>query len=84
MRKPIPNHPYHAKETASLLYIINDASAAAIAMRGVDVKAECKYLDQVNDAATILAYRRRVENGGVIREVKQADGVSRFIFSTGE
>ena len=29
-------------------------------MHGHDPNAECKYLDQMNDAATVLAYRKRV------------------------
>ncbi len=46
-----------SKTAAELRYIISDASAAARAMAGHDYKAECKYLDQVNDAVTEL--RRR-------------------------
>lgn len=60
--KPIPNHPYHKKSDAELLYIIKDAGEAAKAMRGHSPQSESKYLDQVNDAATILNYRRK---GGV-------------------
>ena len=58
MTKPIPHHDYHAKSDAQLLYIIKDAGEAARAMRGMDYAAECKYLDQVNDACTVLRYRR--------------------------
>ena len=46
------------KTYAQLQYIIKDASEAAKAMQGHDPKAEAKYLDQVNDAATELARRR--------------------------
>lgn len=56
--KPIPDHDYHAKTSEALRYIIKDAGLAAEAMRGMDYAAECKYLDQVNDACTILRYRR--------------------------
>jgi hypothetical protein len=49
---------YAKKTDAELLYIIKDAREAAQAMRGVSESAECKYLDQVNDACTILAKRR--------------------------
>ncbi len=59
--RPIEGHPYHDKTTAELLYIQRDAHQAALAMRGGDPVAECKYLDQVNDASTVLYYRR---NGG--------------------
>lgn len=58
-RKPIPNHPYHAKTEAELRYISKDAAEAARNMRGVNDKAEGKYLDQVNDAQTVLGYRAR-------------------------
>jgi hypothetical protein len=55
--KPIPNHPYHSKDDRALRYIIRDAGEAARNMRGLDFIAECKYLDQINDAATVLRYR---------------------------
>jgi hypothetical protein len=55
---PLKSHPYHGRTSASLRYIIKDASEAAIAMRGMDRDAESKYLDQVNDACTILRYRQ--------------------------
>lgn len=58
--KPMPDHEYHAKSDAMLRYIIKDAGTAAEAMRGVNVDAECKYLDQMNDACTILYYRRQL------------------------
>jgi hypothetical protein len=54
---PIEGHPYHEKTDAELLYIARDAHEASIALRGTD--AELKYLDQVNDACTVLYYRRK-------------------------
>ena len=69
-RPPIAGHPYHKKSTSALHYIIKDAGEAAKAMRGHDKKAEAKYLDQVNDASTVLNFRRR---GG--KQVKEAVGV---------
>ena len=48
---------YRNKSEAELQYIIRDASEAALCMKGMDDKAECKYLDQANDACTEL-YRR--------------------------
>jgi hypothetical protein len=60
MRKPIADHPYHLKSDAELKYIAKDAHEAAEAMRGFDPKAECKYLDQMNDVATVLFYRARL------------------------
>jgi hypothetical protein len=50
---------YAGKSDAELHYIIRDAGEAGQAMRGVSIEAECKYLDQVNDASTVLAQRRR-------------------------
>ena len=52
---------YRNKTNAELQFIIKDAAdaaEAAEAMRGWNDPAECKYLDQVNDASTEL-YRRR-------------------------
>ena len=58
-RMPLKGHGYHAKTDAELRYIAKDAHEAAKAMRGMDSKAEGKYLDQVNDASTVLGYRSR-------------------------
>lgn len=68
LAKPIPGHPYHKKTDAELRYIQKDANEAAHAMRGqtsYDPNSgkrqdiEGKYLDQVNDASTVLGYRDR-------------------------
>ncbi len=56
---PIKGHPYHTKSDAELHYIHKDASEAARAMRNHNSEAEMKYLDQANDAATVLHYRRK-------------------------
>lgn len=52
---------YAKKTNDELHYIIRDASAAAVAMKSHGTMsgdaAEAKYLDQVNDATTILARR---------------------------
>lgn len=56
--KPLAGHDYHSKNDDELKYIIKDASDAAKAMKDHDTKAEAKYLDQVNDATTILAHRK--------------------------
>lgn len=58
-RIPLAGHPYHDKSDAELRHIMKDASEAARAMKGHDEKAESKYLDQVNDASTILYYRKK-------------------------
>lgn len=58
--RPLAGHTYHDRTDEELQFIIRDASLAAIAMRSLDNRqAEDKYLDQANDAATILGYRRR-------------------------
>jgi hypothetical protein len=49
---------YRAKSDAELRYIARDAHEAADAMRGHSPHAEAKYLDQVNDACTVLNERR--------------------------
>lgn len=60
---PLEGHAYHSKSDAQLHYIIKDASEAALCIRGHDRMAECKYLDQVNDACTVLNYRRGAATG---------------------
>lgn len=57
-RHPLEDHPYHKKSESELRYIMKDAGEAAQAMKGHSPKAEAKYLDQVNDAATVLNYRK--------------------------
>jgi len=57
----LPGHPYHGKTDAELLYIVKDAGEAAQAMRGLNDQAECKYLDQMNDACSILYARRNAK-----------------------
>jgi hypothetical protein len=54
---PLKGHSYHTKSENELRYIIQDASSAAKAMQGHNSTAEAKYLDQVNDAATVLHHR---------------------------
>jgi hypothetical protein len=60
-RGPLKGHAYHTKSDSELHYIVKDAGEAAQAMKGHNSKAEMKYLDQVNDASTVLHYRK---NGG--------------------
>lgn len=50
---------YRAKSDAELRYIVRDAGEAALAMRSVSAQAEAKYLDQVNDACTVLNERAK-------------------------
>ncbi len=58
MTKSLKGHPYHGKSDQELRYVLKDAAEAALAMRGLDAQAECKYLDQVNDACSVLASRK--------------------------
>ena len=59
LAQPLKGHTYHKKSEAELNYIIKDAGLAARANKGGS--AEGKYLDQMNDASTVLYYRK---NGG--------------------
>ena len=56
---PIEGHEYHKKSDAELRYILKDAGTAAKAMKDHSPRAESKYLDQVNDASTVLSFRQR-------------------------
>lgn len=56
---PLRGHRYHSLTNEELRFILRDAGLAANAMRGHDEKAENKYLDQQNDANTILGWRAR-------------------------
>ena len=58
-RHPLDGHEYHRKSDAELTYIGKDAHKAAEAMKGHNEKAEGKYLDQANDAATVRHFRKR-------------------------
>ena len=58
-RHPLEGHEYHRKSDAELTYIGKDAHKAAEAMKGHNEKAEGKYLDQANDAATVRHFRKR-------------------------
>lgn len=55
---PLPGHRFHELSDDALRYIVKDAGEAARAMRDHNPQAEAKYLDQVNDACTVLHYRR--------------------------
>ena len=61
-RAPLKGHPYHGKTEAELKYIMRDAGLAARAMGRDRPQQEGKYLDQMNDAATVLYHRRQIAN----------------------
>jgi hypothetical protein len=60
---PLKGHEYHGKSEDSLRFIHKDASEAAQNMHQMHPDTispkESKYLDQANDAATVLGYRQR-------------------------
>jgi hypothetical protein len=67
-RIPIAGHAFHSKTNDQLRYIAKDASAAAQASRGLSSynpnsgkreDTEGKYLDQMNNALTVLGFRER-------------------------
>lgn len=66
---PLDGHAYHSKSDESLRFIMKDATEAAKAMQDHSPKAESKYLDQANDAATVLHYRKT--NGITIKESEE-------------
>lgn len=59
---------YRLKTTDELRYIAKDAHAAAVAMQGHDTAAEAKYLDQVNDACTVMFERARADRRAAKQE----------------
>lgn len=76
---PLEGHPYHQKTDAELRYIAKDAGQAAQASRGLSAynptngqreDTEGKYLDQMNDASTVLGFRQR--GGADLSQDKQA------------
>jgi hypothetical protein len=60
LKRPLAGHRYHKLTDAELKYIAKDAHEAAEAVHGHDATAEAKYLDQMNDVATVLFYRARL------------------------
>lgn len=58
-RHPLEGHEYHKKTDEQLRYIGKDAHEAAEAMKGHNEKAENKYRDQANDAATVRHWRQK-------------------------
>jgi hypothetical protein len=70
-KRPIPSHPYHELPSESLRDIATDAKLAAKATQDYDAVASCKYLDQMNDAVTVLAYRKRTTESPYNRDSVQ-------------
>ena len=60
MARPFPGHPWHRKADADLIFILKDAGEAAHAANSIgDPDGESKYIDQIQEALTILQYRRQ-------------------------
>jgi hypothetical protein len=73
---PLKGHPYHSKTDAELHYIVKDAAEAARAMKDHDPKAEAKYLDQVNDASTVLHHRKSKNEATALEERDRSEFVA--------
>ena len=62
-RHALEGHPYHSKSDEQLKFIIKDAGEASKAMKTHGTPqgdaAESKYVDQVNDASTVLHFRKQ-------------------------
>lgn len=65
--KPLAGHRFHSLTDDQLQYVMKDAREAAACMRGFDLAAENKYMDQLCDASTVLAYRRRLAEQASLR-----------------
>jgi hypothetical protein len=77
---PLKGHAYHFKSDAELRYIMKDAHDAAKATRGMTAydpasgrrqDTEGKYLDQLNDASSVLGYRN--QGGKQLQQTSNAD-----------
>jgi hypothetical protein len=74
-RIPLEGHPYHNKSDAELRGIIKDAGETARIQKGMS--SETKYLDQVNDASTVLYHRKKMKE-----DVEQIDEISKKTISS--
>jgi len=74
---PLKGHAYHKLSDAELRYIIKDAGEAAKAMKDHNPRAESKYLDQVDDAHSVLYYRR--QGGKQIKETQMKEATETSI-----
>lgn len=77
---------YRQKSDAELRYIMKDAGEAARAQRGMS--SEAKYLDQVNDAATVLYERKTAREKAIARSSKkigkrEASAINRLLSGRG-
>ena len=69
---PLKGHPYHYKSNDELQYICKDAGEARDNMHAMgNTEKENKYADQINDACTILNYRK--QGGKQLSKAKKDD-----------
>jgi len=76
---------YEKKSDAELIYIMRDASKAAKRAQELgDDRAEAKYLDQINDAATVMHRRRhKRKNPNVYIDIDPiVEGMARAFYAT--
>lgn len=60
--KVLNGHPYHQYTNEMLKFVIRDAGEAAKCAQSLgNIDSENKYLDQLNNAATILYYRQKTK-----------------------
>ena len=75
-RHALDGHDYHKKPDHHLRHIMKDAGEAAKNAQGMgDSKGEGKYRDQVNDAATVLHFRKQNGMPAWYRKKYGHDGV---------
>ena len=75
-RHALDGHDYHKKPDHHLRHIMKDAGEAAKNAQGMgDSKGEGKYRDQVNDAATVLHFRKQNGMPAWFRKKYGHDGV---------
>lgn len=58
----LENDRFHTLTVSELLFTARDAHEAAKNFQGWNATAECKYLDQVNDACSVMAYRLALQD----------------------
>ncbi len=59
MRPTLDNQSYWTKSEAQLRFILKDAREAAEALATIAGADTGKYMDQINDACTVLNHRRK-------------------------
>ena len=69
--RPLKGHKFHTYTDVMLRFVLQDArEACTCAVSMGDTKGESKYLDQINDAHTVLAYRARMAERAQYRQAR--------------